>query len=246
MRTLVLAAIAIVTATTSTWAADEPKAIIEKAIKAHGGADKLDKFLGYKATIKGTVDGMGNDVEMNVKLVGQHPDMAKVEGTISIGGQDIKLLQIVNGKKYNININGMKIDLPDDAKDDVQFAVYIAGFMQITPLLKPEFTLTVAPDADVDGKPASGVVVSRKDTRDLTIYFDKKTGLMVRMAYKAKTDKGEVNREETFSNYQDVKGLQTPHHTVRKDDGKTTQDLTISDYEVLEKVDAAEFKINDD
>ena len=246
MRTLVLAAIAIVTATTSTWAADEPKAIIEKAIKAHGGADKLDKFLGYKATIKGTVDGMGNDVEMNVKLVGQHPDMAKVEGTISIGGQDIKLLQIVNGKKYDIAINGMKIDLPDDAKDDVQFAVYTASFMQITPLLKPEFTLTVAPDADVDGKPASGVVVSRKDTRDLTIYFDKKTGLIVRMAHKAKTDKGEVNREETFSNYQDVKGLQTPHHTMRKDDGKTTQDLTISDYEVLEKVDAAEFKINDD
>ncbi len=246
MRTLVLTAVAILTATTSTRAADEPKAIVEKAIKAHGGADKLNKLLGYKATIKGTVDAMGNAAEMNVKLVGQHPDMAKVEGTISLGGQDIKLLQIVNGKKYNITINGMKIDLPEDAKDDVQFAVYTAGFMQITPLLKPEFTLTAAPDADVDGKPASGVVVSRKDTRDLTIYFDKKTGLMVRMAYKAKTDKGEVNREETFSNYQDVKGLQTAHHSLRKDDGKTTQDLTISDYEVLEKVDAAEFKITDD
>ena len=246
MRTLVLAAIAIVTATTSTWAADEPKTIIEKAVKAHGGADKLNKLLGYKATMKGTIDAMGNDAEMNAKLVGQHPDMAKVEGTISIGGQDIKLLQIVNGKKYDIAINGMKIDLPDDAKDDVQFSVYTAGFTQITPLLKPEFTLTAAPDADVDGKPASGVIVSRKDTRDLTIYFDKKTGLIVRMAHKAKTDKGEVNREETFSNYQDVKGLQIPHQSLRKDDGKTTQDLTISDYEVLEKVDAAEFKTKDD
>ena len=75
MRTLVLAAVAILTATTSTWAADEPKAIIEKAIKAHGGADKLDKFLGYKATIKGTVDAMGCLAAINVLTwYGHEPD----------------------------------------------------------------------------------------------------------------------------------------------------------------------------
>ena len=246
MRTLVLAAIAILTATTSTWAADEPKAIIEKAIKAHGGADKLNKLLGYKATMKGTIDAMGNAAEMNVKIVGQHPDMSKAEGTVSVGGQDIMILQIANGKKFDITINGMKIDLPDDAKDDVEFALYTAGFMQITPLLKPEFTLTAAPDADVDGKPATGVVVSRKDTRDLAIHFDKKTGLMVRMSYKAKTPNGEVNREKTFLDYKAVSGLQVSHHSITKDDVKTTQELTLSEYEVLEKVDAAEFKTKDD
>ena len=43
-----------------------------------------------------------------------------------------------------------------------------------------------------------------------------------------------------------MKGLQVSHHSTTKDDGKTTQDLTLTDYEVLEKVDAAEFKIKDD
>ena len=58
-------------------AQDSPKAVIEKAIKAHGGADPLTKFTAERVSIKGTLSIMGMDVEATGTAVTQYPDKQK-------------------------------------------------------------------------------------------------------------------------------------------------------------------------
>lgn len=242
MRFLLLTAAAAVALVAPARAADGPKAIVEKAIKAHGGADKLNKYPAHRATIKGTISAMGMDLELKAESVAMYPDKAKVKGVISIGGQEITLVQIANGGKLSVNINGMAVPLDDDKLAEAKAGVYVTGLTQLTPLLTDKFTLKAGTEAAVDGKPAVGVVVSKDGQKDVTLYFDKESGKLVKTVRKAKDDEGsEVDRETVYSDYKAVDGIQVPHKEVVTMGGKKSQEFTVEKYEVLEKVDDAEF-----
>ena len=57
MRTLLIPALALALLAPSARAQDDAKAIIEKAIKAHGGADVLNKYKAGKGKVKGPAKG---------------------------------------------------------------------------------------------------------------------------------------------------------------------------------------------
>jgi hypothetical protein len=242
MRTLLLTAAAAVALVAPARAADEPKAIIEKAIKAHGGADKLNKYPAHRATVKGVISAMGMDIEIKADTVAMFPDKAKVKGTISVGGQEISLVQIANGGKLSVNVNGMAIPLDDDKLAEAKAGVYASSLTQLTPLLTDKFTLKAGGEAAVDGKPAVGVVVSSKDQKDITLYFDKESGKLVKTVRKAKDDEGnEVDRETVYSDYKAVEGIQVPHKEVVTMGGKKALEFRVEKSEALEKVDESEF-----
>jgi hypothetical protein len=241
MRTLILAA-ASVAALTAPARADDPKAVIEKAIKAHGGADKLDKYKGYKATVKGTIVAGGMEIEVKGDTVVAYPDKVKVKGTLSVGGMDLSILQIVTPTKAKFTINGMNMDLPDEELAEQRFSAYVVGLTQLTPLLKGDtFTLKAAADGDVDGKPAVGVVVSSKDRKDVTLYFDKASGLLVKTSRQGRDEGKEVLEEQILGDYKAVDGVQMPHKETVLKAGTRNQEFTTEKYEMLEKVDESEF-----
>jgi hypothetical protein len=67
--------------------AQEPRAIIEKAIKAHGGADKLDKHQASRMKSKGTVNLGGAEIDFNLESASQLPDKLRNAISIEIMGQ---------------------------------------------------------------------------------------------------------------------------------------------------------------
>jgi hypothetical protein len=245
MRAFVLALTAGAALSAPARAADDPKAVVEKAIKAHGGADNLNKYLAHRATVKGVIVAMGMELELKAESVGVYPDKAKMKGSISVGGMDLSLTQIANGGKLSVKVNGMDIPLDDDRLAEAKAGVYAGSLTQLTPLLKPEFTLKAGGEVAVDGKPAVGVVVSHKDQKDVTLYFDKESGRLVKVARKAKDESGtEVDRETVYSDYKAVDGIQVPHKEVTTMGGTKQQELTVEKYEHLEKVDESEFAID--
>ena len=56
-----------------------PKAIIERAVKAQGGEDKLARFNAYTYTEKGKYYGMGDGIDYVGKYAVQLPDQFKME-----------------------------------------------------------------------------------------------------------------------------------------------------------------------
>src|SRR5205823_13910481 len=56
------------------FAQDDAKAIVERAIAAHGGADKLDKFIAARVQSKGSIAAQGGQVPFVSVGVYQLPD----------------------------------------------------------------------------------------------------------------------------------------------------------------------------
>ena len=240
MRLLLLTAAAVFAPLAN--AADDPKAVIEKAIKAHGGADVLKKYPAQRSTFRGTVTAMGMEIEIKGEALSLLPDKGKVKGTLTVAGQEVPLVQVINGKKFTMSIAGNAIPVPDEQVADGLASFHVGSLAQLTPLLTAEYTLKAADKADVEGKPAAGVVVSRKDRPDVTLYFDAGSGRLVKSVFKGKAEDGtDADHEDLYLDYKAVQGQQVPHRTKSTVGGKTTSDITVEKYEPLETLDASAF-----
>src|SRR5436853_6227629 len=82
--------------------------------------------------------------------------------------------------------------------------------------------LSALDETKVDGKPAVGVRVKSKGHRDVQLYFDKSSGLLVKRQYKV-LDPGsgqEVSQEVVFGDYQDKDGVKHYRKIAAYRDGK--------------------------
>lgn len=242
-----MTALAALTLALALPAADDPKAIVEKAIKAHGGADLLDKFAGHRSSQKGTIVAGGMDVPVTGTFLRAYPDKEKVKATLSIMGMELELLQVANGDKISLTVGGQAPPLDDDRKAEARFGTYANGLARLTPLVKGggKFTLKAGPEAAVAGNPAVGVVVEHPDFKPVTLFFDKETGRLVKASRVGKTEDGQdAERETLFGDYKAVQGVQMPHKSTTTVGGKKVSDFTAEKIELLETVDASEFVVD--
>ena len=75
------------------------KAILQKSIDAHGGANKLDKFKAVNTKFKGTIQLMGASRAITGEAWFQKPDKLKHVNNIDLNGKDLELITVYDGKK---------------------------------------------------------------------------------------------------------------------------------------------------
>src|SRR5690348_13026893 len=102
----------------------EPRAIIDKAIKALGGADNIKKFQGTKVRTKGRVDAKGG-IDFTQELITRLPDEYKESLRLDIGGKTITLVTVFDGKKGWVSTNGNVIDAEGKVLGDMKEAAYM-------------------------------------------------------------------------------------------------------------------------
>ena len=88
-----------------------------------------------------------------------------------------------------------------------------------------------------------GVKVSSKGHRDVDLYFDKETGLLVKTEGRVKDDMSgqEVTEESFHSEYKEVQGTKQAHKFVVKRNGKLFMEGEATGVELSEKLDASTF-----
>ncbi len=88
------------------------------------------------------------------------------------------------------------------------------------------------------GRPAVDLKVTCPDGKDMTISFDKVSGLPVKAVGKVFTlDGREVTRETTYGDYKDFGGIKTATRLESKMDGKPDRKQEVTEFKVLDKVD---------
>jgi hypothetical protein len=244
--TAVLSA-AVLSAATPAARADEPKDVITRAIKAHGGEEALTKYQAAQARNKGkiTIPGVG-DVEFTQQVSYMLPDKFRESMELDVGGQKVNVETVVNGDKATIEVNGNVIDTPDQVKTALKDARYLLKLSRLVPLVKDKgYELSPVGEVKVEGKPAIGVRVSAKDQKDVNVYFDKETGLIAKLEHRTVELSGgnEVTEERIVVGYQKTKqGLPAPKKLLVKHDGKTFMEAEVLEINFLEKLDESEFK----
>jgi outer membrane lipoprotein-sorting protein len=225
--------------------AADAKAIVEKAIKARGG--KLDeKLTGRTWKDKGNFTRSGLTVPYAAQWTFQAPDKYRFVFDVTFGDAKINLLVVVNGEKAWSKEGDKTEELTGDRLENSVNEAYEFWVASLTPLITNQgFTLAVAKGKDVDKKPTVGVKVTRGKHPEITLYFDKESGLLVKreMLVKDGAQKGKtVLSEAFFSEYKEAGGKK--HFTKLKvvNDGNTTIESTLSDAKEVEKLDPKLFE----
>ena len=248
MRLLVPLAVMFALASAAPAADDaaEAKAIVEKAIKARG--DKPgDKHTAMTWKEKGTL-GMGKVLELlyTADCAFQAPDKFRQTTTISFGDAKGHGTTVINGENaWQDEAEEVK-KLTGGGLARAQNGVYQFWVTSLTSLVTEKgFTLAIAKGKDVDKKPTVGVTVIRDKKPVTTLYFDRESGLLVKleMTVKDGLEEGkELLWEVYFSDYKEADGKK--HFTKRKhvSNGKTVMEYTLFDHTTAEKLDAKLFE----
>lgn len=243
---LSVAALLVALAPAPGRAADEPKDVIAKALKAHGGAEHLNKHKAAQTKTKGkiTLPGVG-EVEYSQELSYMFPDKLKDQMELKVMGQTVNVLTIVNGDKITLEVNGKAIDQADKVKEAMKDAGHVIEVARMVALQGKEYELSLIGEDKVEGKKVVGVRASKKDQKDVSLYFDKETGLLAKLEFRT-TDQAtgnEVTEERLPSGYEKNKdGVPVPKKVVVKHDGKVFLEAEVVESKYFEKLDDSEFK----
>jgi len=239
MRTIPLTAILLVTVPAA--ADDKARATIEKAILAQGGPDKVAKLRSMRIKAEGKTDLIPGQpgAAFTIEDVWQMPDKYRTSATFTVMGMKVTQSQVLDGDKGWAEVNGQVTDVPTEVSAEIREQKYAEDLDRLGFLKDVDKELSVVEDAQVNGKPAVGVRVKAKGHRDVTLYFDKATGLLAKRAHPvldAASGK-EVMQEVVFADYADQAGVKHYKTITVFRDGKKVIEAKVTEVEFLDKVD---------
>jgi hypothetical protein len=244
MRKRMQWAVAISLAICGTASAGEnPRLILERAIKAHGGEERLARIRSDRVKLKGTLLVDGRDMAFVGETLVQLPSQFKNVVQLDDGKRKYLVVQIVNGDQAWVTLDSQPQKLTANALAEMRETLYLERAIRLVPLLKDKtFELEAAGEAKVKDRTCSVVKVSAKGHSDLRLYFDKETGLLVKTEHSLTGgDSKEVKQEELYADFKEIQGYKRPFKVTAFRDGKKVMEAVLTDVKYLDKIDEREF-----
>jgi outer membrane lipoprotein-sorting protein len=225
---------------------DDAKAVLRKAIDAHGGEKLLLKYQAVTYKFKGNMEINGQKLNINGEFNIQKPDKLKSTMTIEIMDKMIPTVQVFNGKTLWISAADQKTMEVKNKKVLAEFranlhADGVGG--GLIAMFNKTHELSPIGIVKVKDQDAIGIRVSKKGDRDISLFFDKKTHQLVKSEMRALdlASGQEVSQESFFSDFKKLDGITSPTRAVAHKDGKLFMEYEITDTQFLEKLDDATF-----
>jgi hypothetical protein len=221
----------------------QAQAALDNAIKALGGADKLDKVKAMSWKAKGTITINGDDSAFTSQATAQGLDRYRSEFEGEFGGNKVKGVTVVNGSKGWRKFGDMNMELDADGLANEKRTIYLTiAATTLVPLRGKGFKVETAGEEKVADKPAIGLKVTGPDGKDFRLFLDKESGLPVKLVAKVVGFGGEEhNQETTYAAYKDFGGIKKATRIVTKRDGEKFLQQEITDFKTDAKVDAKTF-----
>lgn len=239
-------ALAVVFGPGAARAADkDTDAVLDKAIQALGGADNLAKAVkGATWKSKGTLSIMGTDNQFTTHVTAQGLDHFRQDFEGDFGGNKISGSTVVAGDKGWRKFGDNTMEMDKDALANERRVVYLNVVpLTVVPLKGKGFKVEAAGEEKVADKPAAVLKVTGPDGKDFKLYFDKESGLPVKMVAKVVGFMGEeFTQETTYGAYKEMGGIKKATKIDAKRDGEKFIDGTLVEFRTLDKVDAKTFE----
>jgi hypothetical protein len=221
----------------------ETKAVVDKAVKALGSAEKLTKY--QAVTVKGP-GKFHSPAEIMFTHEGsmQVPDKFRFEFELDIQGNKVAEVFVLNGDKGWISVAGKTQAMPKDTLEAFRDYIYAIHLATLPVQLKAKgIELSSLGEVKVGERPAVGLLVRQKGRRDVSLFFDKEHGYPLKSEITAKDFENgqEIGHEFTFSAYRDFDGGKSYAKMAWKKDGKLYLEREITELKWSEGVADAVF-----
>jgi hypothetical protein len=222
--------------------ADEARAILDRAIAAHGGEARIARTTTGHALLRGKADlpdfpPCDLTWEETFDLPGRYHRVLHVEAV----GRVFRLEYAITGKT-----GWLRHDQAEATDVHLKEAPSVErswqGMLAMLPLVRDAGAeLAVLPERDWKGRRLVGVGAA--SPLDADLYFDKATGLLAlsRRALPNLLPGKEVVRDLAYESYKDIAGTRYPTRLTATGDGAPLMELTATSIRFLDKVDDSVF-----
>jgi hypothetical protein len=221
----------------------KPESVIERAIVAQGGAEKVARLRTMRIKMDGKTDRIPGMLESPVTIedTWQMPNQYKSVFTFEVGGKKFTPTRVIDGDKGWIDVMGETQEMSKEVIAEMKEQWYAEGLDRLGFLKDKGLELSLLQEIKIENKPANGVLVRTKGHRDVKLYFDKETGLLVKRENKLDEGGKELLQEVFFSDYEEKKGLKHYRKIVTHHDGKKFIEATVVELEYFDKLDSSVF-----
>jgi hypothetical protein len=223
--------------------ADEPqeaRRVVEKALRALGGKEKLAGVKAATFKTKGKFYWFGAATDFTGEMAVQGLAKARTVMTFEVMGMKQTIIAVVNGDKGWVKANDTVTEI-DQKTLAVQMGDhgYITEMALLLPLARGDKGLTLSPvgDGKVGDRPTTGVEVSRKNYSTVRLFFDKETALPLKLEWKASVADKEETHDIVLGDYKEVGGLKVAMRLTARRNGKVFYEYDISDFKAVDQLD---------
>jgi hypothetical protein len=216
--------------------AADARAILDQAIKAHGGEATLGKFVAMYFKVKGTEFDGDMKTPISFEWFFQGDDK---ETGISYDENDKVIdVEVVNGKEgWTKDSSRMTEAMSKERIESRQEEIYLNWATMFVPLKGEGYRLSALGETEVAGRKALGILVRHDKHTPLNLYFDKETHLLVKHLQKRKgeDDGKEFTNEGVYSDYRTVQDTKQPFRAEISWDGVKTAELKVVEMKLYDK-----------
>ena len=219
-------------------------ALVDKAVKVMGGAEKLAKLKTITCRSKGSlfVPGEIPVIEEGWMLF---PNKFRHDFELEVNGVKVKQNLVIDGDKGWLKLMDNKAAALSKAQKSAFRAYFYALRLATMPMeLKgKEYKLSAVGEVKVGDRPAIGIQIIRKGLPDVNMFFDKEKGYPIKSEFTAidYISGAECVHEFLFSEYKDMDGLPVYTRMLWNKDGKKFADREVTEVKALESIDNGQF-----
>jgi hypothetical protein len=224
--------------------AQEPRALIEKAIKAHGGKERLSRLEADRIKVKGLLYIKDKAVPFTGETLIQLPTRLKNTFQLNLENRTVKLVQIVNAGNAWVTVDGQPHKIEPTALAEMRESLALSRAMRLVPLLTDRsYELAALGESMVGERKALGVRVAVKGRKDLRLFFDKESGLLVKSEHTLDDGNGkDLVQEEFYSDFRDLSGFKRPIKMVALRKGAKVMEAEFLEVKYYDRFEDEEFK----
>lgn len=210
--------------------AGDATTVIDKAIQATARSELiLNRLSNVLRTERGVLHLPGEDVPADRTSYLNPPLRIRYDATLVQAGQRVPFVLTLDGvngwKSIRREVSNLTAGEMAAIQDD-RYVWYVASLL---PTKRKEATLTMQPDATINNSPVSVVKLTMPGRTDAQLYFDKKTGLLVRIRMQS-SEPGVGPREWDFSEFKDFDGIKLPTKYSSTQRNRKIEEWTIDNY----------------
>ena len=238
MRRIVLIAL-VTTAGLASANEKDAKAIVQRAITSHGGAEALTKAQTCKRVDKGKQAVLDKEEPFVSQVSRSLPDKVRLQIEL---GKSFKTIIVLDGETgWQADNGGPAAKMLAGRLREVREEAYLWHITTLVPLQGSEFTLSTLPESKVGAEAVVGVKVERKGHADTKLYFNKRNGILLSAERRVFEAGIAVDKMYLYEGHKSFGGAMLPtKETVKLNDRKWTE-FTISDYTFPAKFEASVF-----
>jgi len=213
--------------------------ILDSVINAHGGMEAIKAVTSVVSQGQATIAQMGG-IQMGLRVSSLYPDKLRQDMQTPQG--DISIL--FDGESgFMVSPMGNQ-PLPPEMSASLKDAAFRDTIPLLQYLTDNDIPIQFSGSEEVEGKPASVLLITQPSGESLKIYVSDETHLILKYAFRETEMGTTMEKEIIFLDYRDVDGIQIAFNMIQNVNGELYTNSTLTKVEINSELDESLFEVS--